>query len=68
MIPNTKAKEHFIAHLYNRDAMRDLPIMIRSAEKLGCEVDIHVTKDGMGRIHSLQVMVVKPEDQKKDQQ
>jgi hypothetical protein len=62
---NTKATEHFIAHLHNHDAMRDLPAMVRSAERLGCEVDIRIIKDGMGKIHSLQVMVLRPEDREK---
>ena len=54
-------KEIHIAHLYNWDALRGIPHAVRTAERLGYEVEIHVSKDGMGKIHSLQVFASPPE-------
>ena len=58
------ARELYIAHLYNMDAIKALPATVRAAERLGFTVDINVTKDGMGKIHSLQVMTLAPEPPK----
>lgn len=64
MIPNTNAREILIVHLYNKDALDSLPATVRTAERLGQTVDINITRDGMGKIHSLQVMASPPEPPK----
>lgn len=61
MKPNTNAREIHIAHLYNWEGLRMLPSVVRTAERLGHDVEINVTKDGMGKIHSLQVMATPPD-------
>lgn len=58
---NTNAREVHLAHLYNPDAIAALPMAVRTAERLGFDVDIQICKDGMGKVHSLQVFATPPE-------
>jgi hypothetical protein len=56
--------EILLAHLYNPDALKQLPGAIRTAERLGYEVEIHVQYDGSHKVHSLQVFASKDEEKK----
>lgn len=61
MKPNTDAREIHVAHIYSKDAIAEMPSAIRTAERLGHNVEIEIRRDGMGRIHSLQCFAIPPE-------